>query len=221
MPDDNVKSSTHLSGRTQERIFIVALRWPDLISLAGLFFSLLSLPLMLGGRFELSLSALLIAMALDFVDGAMARKYDLCRDFGRYLDGFIDTVDYLVAPALFLYMRGFNEWFYLFVLFIFIAAGFVRLSVFNEIGNIVTASGASGYLGLPVYWSLFILAVFQAASWVFDVQQLLTIVAIVLIVMSVLMVYRVSFFKFQSWQGVCAFSAVCALGFAVRGTLLN
>ena len=171
---------------------------------------------MISGNFNLSVAFLLIATSIDFMDGALARKHGLCRDFGRYLDGFIDTVTYLLAPSLLVYLLGFDSWYHMAILAAFVGSGIVRLSVFNQIGNTKTSSGVSAYLGMPVFWSLFGLATFQAFSWYVDTEDLFPFYALFLIIFTFLMQYRANFFKFQDWRLVSGSLALAAVVFAIR-----
>lgn len=201
---------------TVQDTFIIALNRVDLLSLAGLAMALYSFPLMLAGRFDLSVAFLLAATSIDFMDGAFARKYGLCRDFGRYLDGFIDVVTYLVAPSLLVYLRGFDTWYYMTTLAIFVGSGIVRLSVFNQIGNTKTTSGTLAYLGMPVFWSTFALAALQALTWYTDTLVLFPVYAFFLLMFSFFMQYRANFYKFQDWRLVSGFLTLAAMVFAFR-----
>lgn len=213
----SVRRGGHRLKLSVGQVFIAEPNWVDLISLSGLLFALSSVPLMLAGKSDLSLSLLLVAMSIDFIDGALARKYNLCRDFGRYLDGFIDIIDYLIAPTLFLYLRGFDTGLYMAIMFMFVAAGVIRLSVFNEVGHTRDADGAAAYLGMPVFWSLFVLATFQALNWYVATRWLFPVLSVVLLAQAILMVYRKTFLKFKNGGLVCALTLVVALAFAARG----
>ncbi len=136
------------SGRGLKDKFIVVLNVADLLSLCALLSALTALACSLSGQFDFAIAALFVAAAFDFMDGPVARAMDITRDFGRYLDGFVDTVIYLLTPAVFLYLRGWNEPGYLAVLLLLIGCGFVRLSVFNQVGNVRSTAGAPAYLDL-------------------------------------------------------------------------
>ncbi|MDB5105523.1 MAG: CDP-diacylglycerol--serine O-phosphatidyltransferase [Fibrobacteres bacterium] len=150
-------------------IFIIRLNPVCCLTLAGLaidmaaFLILLDLPAMgrgasftlTGGpapRFFLAVGLMYLGMLTDAFDGIIARRFGWDGEFGRYLDGFVDVFNYLVLPNLLLWRLGFSGPAAGMVMTAMIAAGVLRLSKFNMIGNI-KVEGASKYLGLPVFWS--------------------------------------------------------------------
>ena len=162
-----------------------------------MFFVCFSIVLVLKGYFSFGLSVLYLAMTIDWLDGFLARRFGTARDFGRYLDSFVDVLDYLIAPSLFLYLWGFNHWLQSLILLLFIMSGIVRLSVFNEIGNVKNEEGDSSYLGMPVYYSLFYVAGAFILHWLVPKEALFPFLSLLFTVSSVLMVYKKKFFKFK------------------------
>ncbi|HEX3048968.1 MAG TPA: CDP-alcohol phosphatidyltransferase family protein [Bacillota bacterium] len=148
----------------QNNLFIIRLNWADLLSLLALFLSSLALVTVLEKKFFLAISLLFLGMFADTFDGMIARKYGLESEFGRYLDGFVDVVTYLMAPVLFLYVFGYHDLVSLLVYFIFITAGILRLAKFNIIGT-VKEGPKMYYTGLPVFWSLFLLVTLFGLSF--------------------------------------------------------
>lgn len=108
-------------------------------------------------HFFLAMGLMFLGMLTDAFDGILARRYGMDDEFGRYLDGFVDVFNYLILPNLALWRLGFNGPIAAAILFILTAAGILRLSKFNQIGNI-KVEGASKYLGLPVFWTQLALA---------------------------------------------------------------
>lgn len=196
---------------------IVTLNPVDLLTLSGLVLSLTAMGLALAGNFALSLAILYLAMLADAFDGIMARKFGTEREFGRYLDGFIDVFDYLLAPVLFLYLWGMQAWYYAPLFMLFIACGVIRLSVFNEIGNIKTEEQGLSYLGMPVFWSVLFLGWIYIASWVTGKEFLFPFVALLFGIHAVLMVYRGTFHKFKNPLLMLAYILGAALVFAADG----
>ncbi|MCD8523170.1 MAG: CDP-alcohol phosphatidyltransferase family protein [Saccharospirillaceae bacterium] len=140
--------------------WIIRLNRVDLITLSSVPLTLLALFFTLRQELLTALALLFLAMTADALDGLLARRWGLTREFGRYLDGFMDVLIYLVSPALILLQWGFDG-VYAVALVTMIAAGCIRLSVFNQTGNIEDASKGSArpaYLGMPVFWSLLIIA---------------------------------------------------------------
>lgn len=178
--------------------FLVRLNIVDWLTLSGVVWISLSIGFMLSGHFALALSCMCLAMLCDAFDGLLARHFKTERPFGRYLDGFVDTLDYLVAPMLFLYLLGFTEPLQVIALITFIAAGIVRLAVFNEIGNVKNTEQSLAYLGLPVFWSvLLLLVVYPLYLW-FGQGLLFDLLTLLLLAMSLAMVSRFTFHKFSS-----------------------
>lgn len=168
----------------------------DLLTLSGIITSSLAVAATLEGHYYLATAILFLAMLGDALDGMLARRFGLERNFGRYLDGFMDVLIYLVAPSLILYLHGFSgAWSA--CLLLMLACGCTRLAVFNDIGNIQESNGLA-YLGMPVFWSVFMLAGYLLlalltvpASWLHPLM------ATTLIAFSHAMLRRKPFFKFS------------------------
>ena len=201
----------------KKKLFIAKLTIVDMITLCALFSALTGIYVLLKGYFAFSISFMFLAMLFDAMDGMVARKLNILRDFGRYFDGFMDLINYLLSPSLFLYQWGFNNWYYLLILFLFILSGIVRLSVFNEIGNIKRDDNKLAYWGMPVFWSLFfvggafILSAFLSKTIIFPV------LAIILVIVSFLMVHNSDYYKFKSWKTLFVLRFSCSLLFALIG----
>lgn len=178
--------------------FIVKLNWVDVFSLFGLAAAMCSLLNSVNGNFSYSLGFMFGAMFFDAFDGVFARRFGTEREFGRYLDGFIDAFDYLIAPAIFLFFWGFKELLCLMVMVVYVTCGIIRLSVFNQIGNI-RSGGKLSYLGMPTFWSHFILAAFYGLSLAVGQKGIVKIfLALTLLVYSFLMILNRPFYKPRS-----------------------
>lgn len=168
-----------------------------MLSLGALAFAMKSIQFALSGVFDLAAASMLVGCVFDILDGAVARRCSLVRDFGRYLDSAIDVILYLLAPAVFLYMRGFSGAIEQTVLFLFVSCGVIRLSVFNKIGNVRDEHGRLAYLGMPVLWSVFWVALLQLLSWHVSEAILLPLIVIIVLSHSICMVLNRSFFKIK------------------------
>ncbi|MBK5145187.1 CDP-alcohol phosphatidyltransferase family protein [Budviciaceae bacterium BWR-B9] len=175
--------------------FLVRLNSADCITLLGLLFSAIAMVCALHQQLFLSVSWLFLAMLADALDGIWARRNKLVRAFGRYLDGFMDQLIYLISPAVVLYLSGFDGYWSLFLL-LMIACGSIRLSVFNEVGNIEGGSGLS-YLGMPVFWSLFILSAYLLLRFVLSPLPGYLLLSTTLFLFSMAMLWRRPFYKFK------------------------
>ena len=179
--------------------FIVRLNRVDLLTLSGVLTASLAVTCALAAKPYLATALLFIAMLGDALDGIWARRRGITRSFGRYLDGFLDTLIYLVAPAIVFYTQGLGG-FAAIVLVLMIAAGCIRLAVFNDIGNIEDG-GQLAYLGMPVFWSVFLLAGWLLLAHVVTPDIERAVAVIVLPAFSIAMLWRRPFFKFRAlWQ---------------------
>ncbi|MBF0225395.1 MAG: CDP-archaeol synthase [Desulfobacterales bacterium] len=197
--------------------FIVKLNPVDVLTLSGVLFSALSVGFSLSERFGFALSLIYLAMLADAFDGIFARKYGLERDFGRYLDGFVDTFDYLVAPSIFLYMWGLNSWYHCLILILFIMSGIIRLSVFNQIGNIKDETNGLAYLGMPVFWSVLFLGGAYFASTIINKEFILPIITVLFAIHTVFMIYNAPFMKFKNPKTILIVVLSGSIFFAICG----
>jgi CDP-diacylglycerol--serine O-phosphatidyltransferase len=87
----------------------------------------------MNGRFEIAAVAIFIAMALDGLDGRVARMTNTQSAFGEQYDSMSDMVSFGAAPALVVYewsLRGMGKLGWL-AAFIYVAGAAVRLARFN------------------------------------------------------------------------------------------
>ena len=175
--------------------FIIRLNPVDYLTLSGVYTSGLAMILANSGYTYLATAMLFIAMLGDALDGMLARKYKLERPFGRYLDGFMDVLIYLIAPSIILYCHGFDGLWSV-VLMLMITCGCIRLSVFNDIGNIQEETGLA-YLGMPVFWSIFILAGYLLLEPMLPQAAAHSLLTMTLLAFSSAMLWRRPFFKFK------------------------
>lgn len=201
----------------KKKLFIAKLTIVDMITLCALLSAVTSIYLILNQLFAFSLSLMFLSMLFDAMDGMVARKLNILRDFGRYFDGFMDAINYLLAPSIFLYLWGFTSWYYLIILFIFILSGIVRLSVFNEIGNVKRDDNKLAYWGMPVFWSLFYVGGAFILSAFVKKEIVIPITAGILVLVSFLMVHNSDYYKFKSWKVLFVICFTCSLFFALLG----
>lgn len=179
--------------------FIVRLNWVDAVTLGGLLLALKSLLAIAHRQVELALGLLFLAVLCDAFDGVLARRHGMARDFGRYLDSFIDVFIYLITPAAWFHLMGFDTPWALAILAIFIAAGLIRLSVFNSIGNIevqtADRSGKLAYLGMPVFWAAFVAAGYYPLHGLAGPDLARVVLGLVLLVYAALMLHRADYWK--------------------------
>lgn len=183
-----------------QQSLIVSLNRVDVLTLTGVFNVSLALWLTLNEKPLLATAVLFIAMLADALDGIWARRRGVLREFGRYLDGFMDVLVYLVAPALIWHHTLLTGWSAL-LLPLMVASGCIRLAVFNQAGTTETATGKPAYVGMPVFWSLF----FLGGSLLLNTFLPTSIVSLLLMLLlpafSFAMLWNRPFFKFTAlWQ---------------------
>ncbi len=82
---------------------------PNLITLLSLCLGLTAIRMAFEAKFELAITAILVAALLDGIDGRIARLLQSTSRFGAQLDSLADFVNFGVAPALVLYFWGLNS----------------------------------------------------------------------------------------------------------------
>ncbi|MGK0443655.1 MAG: CDP-diacylglycerol--serine O-phosphatidyltransferase [Bermanella sp.] len=186
-------------------LFIIDLNRIDVLTLSSVFTTFFAIIFAINEHVYLSMALLFVAMTADALDGMLARKYGLEREFGRYLDGFMDMLIYLVTPAIIMLQWGFDGYYCVFIM-LMIGAGSVRLSVFNQVGNVESTAEDGkqnlSYLGMPVFWSVFILAGAMIIEKIFDQSFSHNVLAIMLLAFSFYMVVSKPFFKFRSLKQI-------------------
>lgn len=175
-------------------VMIVRLNRADALTLGGLLLALGALLAIARCRPELALGLLFAAMLCDAFDGVLARRCGLARDFGRYLDGFVDAFTYLATPAAWFHAMGFDAPWELAVLAVFVAAGLIRLSVFNGVGN-VGAAGRPAYLGMPVFWAAFVAAGYYPLLRLAGAGVAEPVLGVVLLLYAGLMLHNAEYWK--------------------------
>lgn len=155
-----------IDSKKQPTIFSYVKDIPNLLSLAGLACTLLSIYYSILGVYSIAMIGMVWAVAFDWADGLVARKLKgrTATDgkFGGQLDVLIDIVSYGVTPAILLLSYGNFEPIFLVGAFIMIAAAAIRLSYFSTYG----LAGGTKYTGLALdNNSLILVSVFLLESF--------------------------------------------------------
>ena len=186
--------------------FIVKLNRVDLITLSSVLTTFIAMMFAIEGHLYFAMALLFLAMTADALDGMLARKWGLEREFGRYLDGFMDVLIYLVVPSIIMLQWQFDGYWSIFIL-LMIACGCIRLSVFNQVGNLEESEkneqreGSQkklSYMGMPVFWSVFILAAVMILDKLIGLALSHVVLAASLTTFSFYMIIDKPFFKFSS-----------------------
>ena len=200
--------------------FLIRLNAVDMITLTGLTLTGIALWLISTDELTLALALLFFAMLADALDGYFARRWQQTREFGRYLDGFVDTFLYLVTPAIWLWHWGFNGVVAAVLIWAVWVSGIVRLSVFNIAGN-DSVDGKLIYQGMPVFWLLFFVGGTQLLTWLASKDAGLWMIYLLWPLSAFLMVWNRPFFKFTRLSHILALvlgGAFTFLGAAVLET---
>jgi CDP-diacylglycerol---serine O-phosphatidyltransferase len=105
---------------------------PSAFTLGNLFLGFWAMVSASRGQFELAAWLIVMAAALDMVDGRIARFTSTNSEFGEQLDSLVDAVSFGVAPALIFYFLFLTEGVWSWLLsFIYVAAVIIRLARFN------------------------------------------------------------------------------------------
>ncbi len=119
----------------------------DFFTIANLLSGVCSIFLAVTQHMTAAIFALLIAVFFDWIDGKIARlskQTELQKLFGKELDSLADIVSFGVAPAVFGFVYGLQQWWQICILLFFVAAGMLRLARFNVTEN------KAGYEGVPI-----------------------------------------------------------------------
>ena len=138
---------------------------PNLLSLSGLFATVLAIYFSITGLYAAAMIGMVWAVAFDWADGLVARRLKgrtaTDAKFGGQLDVVIDIVSYGVTPAILLLSYGKFEPLFLVGAFIMLAAAAIRLSYFSTYG----LAGGTKYTGLALdNNSLILVSVFLLES---------------------------------------------------------
>jgi phosphatidylserine synthase len=108
------------------------------------------------GKTELAISLAFVSMFLDYLDGAIARKYG-GSIYGQVLDSLYDVLGWVLFPALVINIQAGWAWWALGVTTLYCLSAVIRLSQFTVKGYV--ESGAKYYTGTPVLYSKYALLV--------------------------------------------------------------
>ena len=121
---------------------------PSLFTMGNLVFGFYAIICGLDGHFRKGSLFILLAAALDSVDGRIARMTGTESEFGQEYDSLADVITFGVAPAMLVYLwglRGFNEDSWLLAVF-YVVCTATRLARFNVQTRVVDSRY---FVGLP------------------------------------------------------------------------
>lgn len=123
------------------------------------------------GAHLLALGAFALAAATDWLDGYVARRYEMCTNFGRFMDPLADKILVMAALILLIPFHAIPSW----IVILIIAREFVvtglRLVASNN--NVMIATARLGkqktfwqLLTILFYLILLVIADFSNAPWI-------------------------------------------------------
>jgi CDP-diacylglycerol---serine O-phosphatidyltransferase len=209
---------------------------PSAITLLGLFFAFLAL-VWAPVRPYWACNAIVVSAICDMLDGRLARLTKTQSAFGTQLDSLADVISFGVAPAYLLYTwgiddgssaGGFDPW--LLVVFLFVAAGALRLARFNLLAGEEHEVGWE-IIGLSIPVAALLVTALVMTSHELELPELRSapLLLLLMVATAALMVSRLpfpSYKRFRSKGTRAAFFALVAFGCALLvlelpgGTLL-
>lgn len=136
---------------------------PSIFTLVNLLLGFISIVYTMKEEFRIAAILILLSMALDGMDGKLARRLDASSAFGKELDSLSDLVSFGIAPAILIYAdhlssSGLYEYLGLSVAIIFALCGAIRLARFNVL-NI-----SDYFIGVPITAAGSLIAVLELFS---------------------------------------------------------
>ncbi len=163
-------------------IFTVKLSWlklKDYFTLLNAVAGFVAIVFFLAGEREAGMVLVVLAAALDFFDGKVARLLgkDVSNEFGKELDSLADAVSFGVAPAALIVadhgagIGGTGIIIPLVVAVFFLCAGITRLAMFN----LQTKAEKGTYTGMAI--PIAALAVVAAHAFLFSYSLAISLIA--------------------------------------------
>jgi phosphatidylcholine synthase len=151
-PDGEKEMSSLSGGR--------AIAWAvHVLTASGVVIALLSLLAVLEGHPQAALLWLGLALAVDGLDGPLARRFEVKKRLPRFdgavLDLVVDYLTYVVVPAIFLYRFGFFP-----DAFAVPVAAFIMATSLYIFANADMKTSDNYFVGFPAIWNVVALYVY-------------------------------------------------------------
>ena len=161
---------------------------PHVFTSANLVSGFLSIVLAIKHEFLFASLLIILAGILDILDGHVARWLKVSGELGKELDSLADSISFVVAPALVVYISLLKEsTLGLIVGIVIVVCGVLRLAKFNLLKKLPY------FMGLPTPWFAFIVVAFI----ILKIQLSQTISALLFLVLALLMVSRIKLPNFK------------------------
>ncbi len=124
---------------------------PSAFTMMNLYFGYNAINYAIKGKFSSAGLFIILAAVMDFLDGRIARAIKANSAFGIQLDSLADLISFGVAPSVLFFLWTLKDVHKigLFVSFLFLAAGALRLSRFNVM-QMEGGSSKRFFEGLPI-----------------------------------------------------------------------
>ena len=129
---------------------------PNFLTIFRMTLSVLSVFMLLSGWLTLWVWFFIVALVLDVVDGALARKLQATSDFGTQLDSFADFIAFGFVPTVFIFVQRHHDMNFAYPLSVFLVAGVIRLSLYNT-----RFSDSKSFQGVPIPLAALLLVLSQ------------------------------------------------------------
>lgn len=145
-----------MSSQAPSRIIAWAVH---VLTASGVVIALLSLLAILKGNAQEALLWLGLALAVDGMDGPLARRFEVRRVIpnfdGAVLDLVVDYLSYVLVPAVFLYQLGFFP-----EPFALAATAFILATSLYIFANVEMKTHDNYFVGFPAIWNVVALYVY-------------------------------------------------------------
>ncbi|HEU4381252.1 MAG TPA: phosphatidylcholine/phosphatidylserine synthase, partial [Hyphomicrobiaceae bacterium] len=173
---------------------------PNFFTLLSLCAGLTAIRMAIEQRYEMAIALVVIAAALDGVDGRLARALKAQSKFGAELDSLADFVNFGVAPAVIVFVWGLTplKGFGWIAVLVFALAMGLRLARFNAMIDVERPKWQSNYFtGMPAPAGAItvLLPLYLHHLGVFDVQVWPVLVSLYVLVMAFLLVSTIPTFS--------------------------
>jgi CDP-diacylglycerol--serine O-phosphatidyltransferase len=175
---------------------------PHIITVSAMCVGLTAIRFGLDGKWEFAVGAIVIAGALDALDGRMARLLNVTSEFGAVLDSLSDFVCFGVAPAMVVFFWSLQElggvgWG---LALFFPVCCALRLARFNSMDGKLPPYAYNYFAGAPAPAGagLCLLPMILSFAFGFDLATYPIVPAVWITLVAVLMVGQVPTYSFKS-----------------------
>jgi CDP-diacylglycerol--serine O-phosphatidyltransferase len=180
---------------------------PNLVTMAGMCLGLTALRFAFAGRFEAAAVLILLAAAIDGLDGLIARRLRATSNFGAELDSLADFLNFGVVPGLLIYEftlgtkgEGLGAGFGWVLALVYVSCACLRLARFNVARAAPPSGGKPFFTGVPSPAGaiLALLPLFADRAGILDATAQPVISALWLGLVGALMISRIPTFSPKS-----------------------